>query len=169
MSVKEMPIEEKYDKLFDMYILQLAKNYAFNKEMGTMDKWVDYSLKVDRKMMPSFIGPALFKLMKTLAPGKTFKQAINKMMYEAQTLSPLSNLELSWISGREVVIRIKNCEELRRSREMVKKAGLKTDPRFYCEWEKSSFMSPEHPSKMFGMDISMDLEENGCKMTVKLK
>jgi hypothetical protein len=54
-------------------------------------------------------------------------------------------------------------------REVVGKAGLPVDPRFYCEMEKAMFRSPEHPSKMFGMDMRMEIEENGCKMTVKLK
>lgn len=27
----------------------------------------------------------------------------------------------------------------------------------------------EHPSRMFGMDMSLELEENGCKTTTKLK
>lgn len=52
---------------------------------------------------------------------------------------------------------------------MVRKAGLDINPRFYCEMEKAMFGSPEHPSKMFAMDMSMELEENGCKMTIKLK
>ena len=50
-------------------------------------------------------------------------------------------------------------------REMVGKAGLDVDPRFYCGMEKVMFGSSEHPSKMFGME----LEENGCKITGKLK
>jgi len=35
--------------------------------------------------------------------------------------------------------------------------------------EKAVFRSSEHPSKMFGMEMSLELEENGCKMTMKLK
>ena len=49
------------------------------------------------------------------------------------------------------------------------KAGLDVDSRFCCEMKKAMFGSLEHPSKMFGMDVSMKLEENGCKMTLKLK
>ena len=78
-------------------------------------------------------------------------------------------MELSWVSDREAVMRIKNCEELRRSREIVKKAGLNIDPKFYCKREIAMFTSPEHPTKDFGLDIHIDLEENGCKMTMKLK
>lgn len=66
-------------------------------------------------------------------------------------------------------MRVRNCEELRRLREMVGKAGLPVDSRFYCEMEKAMFRSSEHPSRMFGMDMSLELEENGCKTTIKLK
>ena len=49
------------------------------------------------------------------------------------------------------------------------KDGLPVDPRFYCEMDKAMFRSSEHPSRMFGMDMSLELEENECKMTAKLK
>jgi len=31
------------------------------------------------------------------------------------------------------------------------------------------FRLSEHPSRMFGMEMSLELEENGCKTTTKLK
>jgi len=52
---------------------------------------------------------------------------------------------------------------------MVGKAGLDVDPRFCCEMEKAVFGSSEHPSRMFGIEMSLEFEENGCKMTTKLK
>jgi hypothetical protein len=52
---------------------------------------------------------------------------------------------------------------------MVRKVGLDVDPRFYCEMEKAMFRSSEHPSRMFGVEMSLKLEENGCKMTIKVK
>ena len=41
MATKEMPLEEKYDKLYDFLALYYAASYAFNKEQGTVDKWPD--------------------------------------------------------------------------------------------------------------------------------
>ena len=113
MATKEMPLEEKYDKLYDFLALYYAAGYAFNKEQGTVDKWPDYLAKVMGKMMPSFMG-SVFKLMKMLTPGRAFKQTVNQMMYAFQMEQPLSGLELSWISDREAVVRYKNCEALRR-------------------------------------------------------
>ena len=174
MKIKEMSLEEKYAKLFDYHILSVAANYAFNKELGTLetlDKWVDYSVKVDKKMLPSFMAP-LFKLMKIkvlFAPGRTFKQFANQMMYLFQVYMPLSSIELSWVSDREAVMRIKNCEILRRSRELVKKAGLDIDPKELCEIEIAKSVSPEHVTKDFGIDLACELEENGCTWTAKLK
>ncbi len=168
MEIKEMPLEEKHDKLLDFFALYYAASYAFNKEQGTVDKWPDYLAKVMGKMMPSFMGP-VFKLMKTLAPGSTFKKAVNQMMYTFQMEQPLSGLELSWVSDREAIIRYKNCEALRRMREVVKKAGLNIGPREVCKSEIAMHMSPEHPTKKFGIDLTGELEENGCKWTMKLK
>ena len=168
LAIKEMSLEEKYDKLYDFLALYYAASYAFNKEQGTVDKWPDYLAKVMGKMMPSFMG-SVVKLMRTLAPGRTFKQAVNQMMYAFQMEQPLSDLELSWVSDREAVVRYKNCEMLKRLREIVKKAGLNIDPREVCKSEIAMHTSPEHMSKKFGMDLACELEENGCKWTFKLK
>jgi len=163
-----MPIEEKYDKLLDFFALYYATSYAFNKEQGTADKWPDYLAKAMGKTMPSLMG-SVVKLMKTVAPGKTFKQSINQMMYMFQMEQPLSDLELSWVSDREAVIRYKNCEMLRRMRKVAKKADLDIDPREVCKSEIAMHMSPDHPAKKFGIDLACELEENGCKWTFKLK
>ena len=168
MAIKEMPLEEKYDKLYDFLALYYAANYAFNKEQGTVDKWPDYLAKVMGKMMPSLMG-SVVKLMRPLAPGRTFKQAVNQMMYTFQMEQPLSGLELSWVSDREAVVRMKNCEMLRRVREVVKKAGLNIDPREVCKSEIAIHTSTEHITKKFGVDLACELEENGCKWTFKLK
>ena len=168
LAIKEMPLEEKYDKLFDFFVLYYAASYAFNKEQGTVDKWPDYLAKIMGKMMPSLMG-SVAKLMKTVSPGKTFKQFINQFMYTSQMEQPLSDLELSWVSDREAVVRYKNCETLKRLREVVKKAGLNIDPREVCKSEIAMHTSPEHIARKFGMDLACELEENGCKWTMKLK
>ena len=168
MAIKEMPLEEKYDKLYDFLALYYAAGHAFNKEQGTVDKWPDYLAKVMGKMMPSFMG-SVVKLMRTLTPGRTFKQTVNQMMYTFQMEQPLSGLELSWVSDREAVIRMKNCEMLKRSREVVKKADLNIDPRELCKSEIAMHRYPEHITKKFGVDLACELEENGCKWTFKLK
>ena len=168
MAIKEMPLEEKYDKLMDFFALYYVASYAFNKEQGTVDKWPDYLAKVMGKMMPSLMGP-MVKVMKVVSPGRTFKQAINQFMYMSQMEQPLSDLELSWVTDREAVVRYKNCDFLRRLREVVKQAGFNIDPREVCRSEIAMHVSPEHPTKKFGIDLACELEENGCKWTMKLK
>jgi hypothetical protein len=168
LEIKEMPIEEKYDKLLDFFSLYYATSYAFNKEQGTEEKWPDYLAKVMGNMMPSLMG-SVAKIMKTVAPGKTFRQSINQMMYMFQMEQPLSNLELTWISDREATIEMKNCEILKRMQEVVKKADLNIDTRELCKSEIAMHMSPYHPSRKFGMDLTGDLKENGCIWTFKLK
>lgn len=46
MSIKEISIEEKYDKLLNFNGLENATSYYFQKEQGMVEKWLDYALEV---------------------------------------------------------------------------------------------------------------------------
>jgi hypothetical protein len=160
LSIKEMPIEEKYNQIFNFYILENATSYAYHKEQGTLNKWLDYTLEVYRGYMIP-----MFEMMKNLPP----KQVANQMINMQQMMQPLSEIEVSWISDHEAVMRFKNCEILRRSRELVTNAGLDIDPKFFCEVDKYRHAHPRHPIKELGIELACELEENGCKWTFKLK
>jgi len=160
-----MPVEERHDKLLDQYILSELMNYSLHKEMGTMDKRNAMMLKVWKRMLPSVMGVAL-KVMKTVAPGKTFKKMVDGFVSFSQAMVPLSNIEVTWVSDREAVMRTKNCPQLLRGRELAKKAGLDIDPKEICR--NDSKVMPEM-FEQFGMDITMELEENGCVVRAKLK
>ena len=165
LQIKEMPLEEKYDKLLDGYLLVVATDYALHKELGVIDKSNDLSVKVQKKMFPSVLGMA-FKVLKAISPGKAFKQVTDQYVYSIQRFIPLSNIELTMVSNREASVRIKNCPVLKRQRDLVKKAGLDLDPRFICEMDAK--INPE-VAKEFGVDLTLELEENGCITTAKLK
>ena len=81
-------------------------------------------------------------------------------------MHPLSTLELTKVSDREAVIRVKNCVLLKGMRDVVKKTGLDIDPKIICERDTKYFykLLPE-----FGIDVVWELEENGCRCTAKLK
>jgi hypothetical protein len=161
--MKEMSSEERFAALFDRYILEAAANYAFHKEQGTLNKWLDYTVaNFSSHMKPMLEG------IKALAPGEPFKQAINLLASAQQTMQPLSEIEVSWVSDSEAVMRFKNCEVLKRSRELVKKAGLNVDPQFFCKVEWYRHAHPKHPLQEVGMDPTCELEENGCKWTFRL-
>ncbi len=168
MANQEMPYQEKYNQLFDIYISETAANYALHEKQGTRNEWLDITLEVMGSGMPKFMS-AITSLMRTLAPGRTFKQIANQMVYMQQITQPLSNIEVSWISDHEVVMEYKNCEILKRTREIVKKAGLDITPRFFCEMDQYRHVSPLHPMQKFGIDLSCKLEQNGCTWTFKLK
>jgi hypothetical protein len=42
-------------------------------------------------------------------------------------MQPISDIEVSWTSDHEAVMRFKSCEILRRSSELVKQTGLDID------------------------------------------
>jgi len=166
LDIKEMSIEERYDRLLDDYLLDVATDYAVLKELGGVDKQLDLSVKIQKKMLPKILGSAVFKLLKVLAPGRTFKQISNTWLYNAQTWHPLPTIEATNVSDREVAGGIKNCVLLKRMRDIVKKTGLEIDPKFLCEKDAKYF--PEL-FKEFGIDVTWHLEENGCRFTAKLK
>ena len=165
MDIKEMAIEERYDKLLDDYLLDTATNYVVFKELGGVDKNLDLSVKMQKKMLPSILGGPVFTLLKVLAPGRTFKQLSNTWIYNAQTWHPLSTIEATSVSDRELTGGIKNCVLLKKMRDIVKKTGLDIDPKFLCEKDAKYFPAL---FKEFGIDVTWNLEENGCRFTAKL-
>lgn len=165
MEIKEMPIEEKYNRLLDEYLLGIAMGHVLHKELGVCDKANDLWVKAHKKMYPSYLDIA-FKVLKAITPGKVFKQAANSLIYHNQAFVPLSNAEVNWVSDREVVVKTKNCVILKRMKDLVKKADLDVDPNFICE--DDSKILPEL-AKEFGVDLSVELEQNGCITTAKLK
>ena len=165
MEIKEMPFEERYNLLLDDYLTDAATDYAILKELEGVDKQLDLLVKVQKKMLLSFLGP-VSRFLKVIAPGKTFKQLSDTWFYNAQTWHPLSTLEITQVSDRELTGGVNNCVLLKRMRDIVKKAGLDIDPKFICERDAKYF--PEL-FKEFGINVTWDLEENGCRFTAKLK
>ena len=53
-----MSLEEKYDKLYDQYVLTDVIAIAFVKEKGLTDEYLEYSMKAAKKMLPSVLGYA---------------------------------------------------------------------------------------------------------------
>jgi hypothetical protein len=160
-----MPLEEKYEKLRDAYLLNSATLYALHKKLGIVDKCIESLAKTQKNMIPSLPG-ATYKLLKAVAPGTAFNQLMDHEIYEMQASMPLSNIEVNRVSGSEVTMRIKNCPELKRTGELIKKAGLDVDPKELCEIEPKVMRGM---AKDFGIDESWRPEENGCLWTVKLK
>ena len=156
LEIEGMPLEEKYERLLDEYLLGVATNYALHKELGTVTKWQDFMLKVRKKMVPSFL----------VSPGEAFRQFVNGFIYMSQDTHPLSNIELTWVSYREAILRVKNCVILKRMGDVVKNAGLDLNPRFMCGIDTKILIEV---FKEFGVDLTWKPEENGCVATAKLK
>ena len=160
MEIKEMPIEEKYDKIYDQYILTDVIAWAFAKEMGLTDKYLDYQMKVYKKMMPSFMGSA-FKLIKTLAPGRAFKMFVEGFVKDGA----MEPMEMS-LSDREAVITTKNSVMLKKYRDIIKKTGLELDLKEYFELFNEA---GKEMAKDFGFDMTVHIEDdNTTIMKIKL-
>ena len=165
MTIKEMPLEEKYEKIRDAYLLERATLYALHKELGIVDKCIESLVKTQKNMVPS-LPAATYKLLKTVAPGTAFNQLMDQQIYGMQMDMPLANIDVNRVSGREVTMRVKDCPSLERNGELIKKASLGVDPKELCEIEPKVMRGM---AKDFGIDVSWQSEENGCLWTVKLK
>jgi hypothetical protein len=160
-----MSLEEKYDKLYDQYIMTDVMAWAFVKEMGLTDKYLDFQMKVYKKLMPSLFGSA-FKLIKMLAPGRTFKKFVDSLLKDGQVNEPLSNTEIISFSDREAVIRYKDSLLLKKYRDVMKKTGLKLDLKEY--WKLFQEQGKEM-MKDFGFDMIPQIEGESTITTIKLK
>jgi len=165
LETKEMSFEEKYNKLYDQYVLTDVIAWAFAKEMGLKDKYLDYSMKVYKKMMPSLMSSA-FKLIKMLAPGRAFKMFVEGLLKDSQVTEPLSNTEIVSLSDREAVIKTKNSVTLKKYKDILKKTGLKLDLKEY--WELSNETGKEM-MKDFGFEATSHIEEDTITSIIKLK
>ena len=168
LKIKEMSLEEKYDKLYEQYVLTDAIAIAFVKEKGLTDEYLKYSMKVAKKMMPSVLGYA-FNVIKKLSPGRAFKMFVEGFLKDDQVTEPLSNTEIVSLSDREVVIKTKNSLVLKKYRDIMKKTGLVLDLKEMYEW----FNDPgKEVFEDLGFDVIVDtsrIEENEITYTVKLK
>ena len=120
--------------------------------------------EMQKKMAPSYLGPT-FKLLKTIAPGRSFKQLVEQYVYMMETTIPLSNLDLSWVSDREAVVTVKNCTIRQKMEDLVRKTGVNVDTKELCEMESQV---NRKVVKDFGVNLAWQCTENGCKWTAKL-
>jgi hypothetical protein len=155
LETKEMLIEEKYDKLYDQYVLTDVIAMAFVMEMGLSEKYMDYSFKIMKKMMPSLMGSA-FKFMKMLSPGRAFKMFVEGIFKDSQVTEPLANVEIVSLSDREAVIKTKNSVMLKKYKDILKKSGLKLDLKEYYELMNEA---GKGMAKEFGFDMTIDTSQ----------
>jgi len=167
MEIKEMPLQEKYERLLREEQATWVACYAFHKEHGTMEEWLDYYAKVQKKMLPlsSGLGKAFFGLMKTVTPGRALHQVVKEIAYDQQKWLPSANIELKWASDSQATMTIKNCPLRKINDEAAKKAGLDIDSKFVCEKDTTIF---PRITKDFGVDMTHEITEDGCRITLKL-
>lgn len=164
ISLKEIPIEERYDRLLDAMALSTMISYALAQEVGAVDKLNDLNVLAMKKMMPSYLSLGL-KVMRMLAPGKTFEKVLENFGAYGQTYHSVSDIDATQVSDREVVVNI-NCKMFKRMRDTVQKIGLDIDPRIWCKAE--SYIYPNFMSE-FGLDVTHEVTANGCQFTLKPK
>jgi len=157
LGIKEMPLKEKYERLLRETQLIWVTCYAFHKEHGTMEKWLDYYAKAQKNM--------LMARMSERESIPTFEETVNEVAYDQQKWLPMANIKLTWISDTEATVSIKNCPIIKTNDETAKKTGLDIDSKFVCEKDTTIF---PRIVKEFGMDMTHEVTEDGCRFTLKL-
>lgn len=165
MEFKELSIEERYDRLLDLVAMIGVISYALAKELGAVGKLNDLHVLAMKKMLPSYLSMSV-KVMKKIAPDKTFKKILESFVAYAQACHSLSNIEVTWISDREAAVAINDCGVVKKMRDVVQKTGLDIDPRIWCKAEH--YVYPRF-LKEFGIDLTPTVEANGCRFRAKLK
>jgi len=166
-DVKEMALEEKYDRALDYFTMDHAISYITHKENGTLDKWVDATIEAYRKAAPRFMAP-LAKIVGKIAPNLSLKQALKQVVCAEQQMHDISEFEVSMPEEGTICIRFSNCDRYRRQKETVKRMDLKIEPRDICEVERLHHFHPRHPMQDAGVTpIDVKGEDTGCVWTFK--
>jgi hypothetical protein len=167
LDIKDISLEEKYDKLYDQYILTDVIVMTFLKEKGLEEQYMDYSMKVMKKVVPSLMS-STFKFVKTLAPGRAFKMFVEGFLKDSLVTEPLSNMEIVSLSDREAVIKTTNSVQLKKYGDILKKTDLKLDMKEYWELMNEAVKGL---AKDFGFDMTFDtsqIEEDPIAIIIKL-
>jgi hypothetical protein len=167
LEIEDLSLEEKYDKLYDSLILTDVMVMTFVEEKGLTDQYMDYQMKVMKKMMPSLMGSA-FKFLKALAPGRAFRMTIEGIVKDILITEPLSSIEIVSLSDREAEIKTTNSVQLKKYRDILKKTGLKLDLKEYWEIMNEAVKGM---AKDFGADMTIDssqIEEDTYIFIIKL-
>jgi hypothetical protein len=167
-EIKEMPVEEKWDRLHDFFTMDHAVAYKTHKRLGTVKEWVDDIVDAYELMGPRFIGNMLefIEKLEEPDPDVIMKEAIKRVLYSDQMMHGPGEYEVSEPEGGEITIRFKNCLRLKKQREIAKKGELGFDGREICEVEKMILSHPKRTTRMAPTEI--EWEETGCVWTFKV-
>ena len=165
MEFQDLSIEKRYNELLDQFLLNAAISHALHRELGAVDKYDKLWVDVQKKMVPSYLGIGL-KILKTFSPSRMFRLIVNQVVELLQSYMPLSDIEVSFVSGREAEVIVRNCQKRRRMIELVKKAKLDLNPMSICAMDARTL--PE-VLKEFGIDAKVRFQKNGCFGTYELK
>lgn len=168
-DIKEMPIEEKWDRVHDFFTMDHMISYKTHKRMGTVQEWAD----AYGKMMGRLMGPLaemMGKAATRLAPNLVLKQAITNVLHNDQMMHGPGEYEVSDVRGGEITVRFRNCLRLKKQKEVVEQCAFDFDAREICEVEKMHLTHPRAPAARMGVvptDISW--EEGGCVWTFRVQ
>jgi hypothetical protein len=171
-GIKEMSVEEKWDRVHDFFTMDHAISYHTHKRLGTVDEWVADTVDAYGNMIGRFFGPMAEVMSKAafkVAPNKVLKKVMDAVLNNDQMMHGPGEYEVSDAKNGEMTVRFKNCLRLKKQNEVVKKCNLPFEGREICEVEKMHLTHPNHPTTKMGV-VPTDItwEETGCVWTFKV-
>jgi len=168
-DIKEMSLEEKYDRALDFFEMDHMISYYTHKRLGTVKEWVDDMAEAFNRAVPRFLGP-LFETLVKVAPNLALKKCFDAVFNLDQQHHDISEFEYSEPKDGEIVVRFKDCARLKRHKKWIKELGYDFDDREICELEKMHMTHPNHPGCRMGfIPIEVEWEEGGCVWTYRKK
>ena len=168
-DIKEMSLEEKYDRALDFFEMDHMISYYTHKRLGTVKEWVDDMAEAFNRAVPRFLGP-LFETLVKVAPNLALKKCFDAVFNLDQQHHDISEFEYSEPKDGEIVVRFKDCARLKRHKKWIKQLGYDFDDREICEVERMIFSHPNHPGCRMGfIPIEVEWEEGGCVWTYRKK
>lgn len=171
-DIKDMTVEEKWDRLHDFFTMDHAISYHTHKRLGTVDEWVSDTVDAYNHAQARFLGPVVELMSKAalkVAPNMVLKKVMNAVLNMDQQMHKPGEYEISEAKNGEMTVRFKNCTRLKKQKEVVKMCKLPFEAREICEVEKMHTTHPNCPATKMGI-ITTDVtwEETGCVWSFKV-
>jgi hypothetical protein len=161
-DIKELSIEDRYDRACDFFEMDHMISYYTHKRLGTVKEWVEDTVAAYSHSVPRFLGPVV-KTFTKLAPNLALKKVFESVFVLDQQHHDVSEFLYSEPKDGTIVVQWCNCARLKRHKKWIKRLGYDFDDREICEVEKMHLTHPKHPGCQMGfVPTEIKWTDDGC-------
>ncbi len=161
-NIKELSIEDRYDRACDFFEMDHMISYYTHKRLGTVKEWVEDTVAAYSHSVPRFLGP-IVKTFTKLAPNLALKKVFESVFVLDQQHHDISEFLYSEPKDGTIVVQWCDCARLKRHKKWIKQLGYDFDDREICEVEKMHLTHPKHPACQMGfVPTEITWTDDGC-------